>query len=264
MFSTNASRTAGSAGNDASTEGAVPDRATEPSGQSRDRAERAARALRVRYAGLAAGDLLAATIKREFPGRIAVVSSFGAESAVVLDLVAAIDPATPVIFLDTGKHFEETIRYRDALRARLGLSDVRSVRPDPRALAERDPTGALWRRDPDACCRLRRVEALARALQGFEAWITGRKRFQGEARSALEAIEPADGRIKINPLADWPPAAITEHFRERALPAHPLVADGYLSIGCMPCTGRVRPGEDARSGRWRGSTKTECGIHRSG
>ena len=200
-------------------------------------------------------------IQDEFPGRIAVVSSFGAESAVLLDLVASVDPSTPVIFLDTRKLFGETLRHRDALRARLGLTDIRSIRPDEDEVRAEDPSGTLWRMDPDACCALRKVRPLSRALDGFDAWITGRKRYQGGERSDLPTIEAAEGRIKINPLARWTPGMVREWAKSRGLPEHLLVADGYLSIGCMPCTDRSAPGDNARAGRWAGLDKTECGIH---
>jgi phosphoadenosine phosphosulfate reductase len=205
---------------------------------------------------------------REGPlnGRTALVSSFGAESAVLLDMVATVDPSTPVIFLDTGKLFEETQDYREELTVLLGLRDVRVVRPEPAALARHDPDGRLWQREPDLCCHVRKTEVLERALGGFVAWITGRKRFQGGLRSALATIEgePASGRIKLNPLAPWSAEDVERYRLLRNLPAHPLVADGFASIGCMPCTRRNAPGEDARAGRWWGLDKTECGIHRPG
>jgi phosphoadenosine phosphosulfate reductase len=206
--------------------------------------------------------LLCAMIGQVFPGRIAVVSSFGAESAVLLHLVSKVDRAVPVIFLDTGKLFPETLQYRDAIVERLGLIDVRAVRPDAAALAKTDPDGTLWRTDPGLCCWQRKVEPLDAALDGFEAWITGRKRFQGGKRSDLELIESGpDGRTKINPLAFWDEADIQAYFVKHGLPQHPLVAQGYRSIGCATCTRAVRPGEPARAGRWAGLDKTECGIH---
>lgn len=214
-----------------------------------------------RLGGLSTEDMLAEAIRHEFPGRIAVVSSFGADSAVLLHLVAAIDPAVPVLFLDTDKLFGETRRYRDRLVERLGLTDVRTIGPDPVAVAERDPEGVLWARDPDACCALRKVEPLARALEPFDAWINGRKRHQSVSRADLDLVETADGRVKLNPLADWDRAALAAYFARHDLPAHPLVEDGYRSIGCMPCSDRVAAGEDDRAGRWRGMAKIECGIH---
>lgn len=209
-------------------------------------------------------ETLARAIRSEFPGRIALVSSFGAEAAVLLHLVAGIDPATPVLFLDTGKLFGETLRYRDRLVARLGLTRLIVVKPEPRALDEADPEGVLWARDPDLCCRLRKTEPLNRALNGFDAWINGRKRFQSAGRAALEPRERADGRVKLNPLYQWSARDIDAYFEASGLERHPLVADGYPSIGCMPCSDRVAPGEDARAGRWRGRDKDECGIHLPG
>lgn len=222
---------------------------------------RLAGALNARYRGDDADGLLAGVLREDFAGRVAVVSSFGAESAVILSLVARVDPAVPVIFLDTGKHFPETLAYRDALVARLGLRDVRSVRPDRAALAAADPEGSLSRRQPDRCCHLRKVLPLRRALEGFAAWITGRKRYHGAARAALPCFEAVDGRIKINPLAAWSAEDVAAAHEAGDLPPHPLVASGYLSIGCAPCT---RPGGDRaapRAGRWAALDKTECGIH---
>lgn len=209
----------------------------------------------------AAGELLRSML-RAFPGRIAAVSSFGAESAVLLHLLAGIDRNVPVIFLDTGKLFAQTLAYRDALAARLRLADVRSARPDPAGLAERDPGGVLWRSAPDQCCWQRKVEPLDAALGGFAAWITGRKRAHGGGREALGSVEiGSDGRIKVNPLAEWDADAVASYFAAHDLPHHPLAARGYSSIGCAPCTRASAPGEAPRAGRWAGSGKTECGIH---
>ena len=218
-------------------------------------------ALLARYGRAESRDLLRAMIREEFRGGVALVSSFGAEAAVLLHLVAEIDSATPVLFLETGKHFALTRAYRSALAAHMGLEDVRDVEPDEAAVAARDPEGDLWRRDPDACCDLRKVAPLERALAGFDAWITGRKRFQGETRAALKPIEADGRRIKINPLWNWSARDIDAYYVAHALPRHPLVAQGYPSIGCRPCTRPVRTGEDARAGRWAGTGKTECGIH---
>lgn len=197
--------------------------------------------------------------------RIALVSSFGAESAVLLDMVASVEPATPVIFLDTGKLFAETLAHRRELCALLGLTDVRHVRPDPDDLAAHDPAGDLVTREPDLCCHLRKTEPLDQALDGFVGWITGRKRFQGGARADLPLVEtePATGRLKINPLAHWDLEDLRHYRRLRQLPLHPLVPQGFASIGCRPCTTPTRPGEPPRSGRWRGLDKLECGIHRN-
>ncbi len=228
------------------------------------RPPRATSALVAHAEAVMARELLAEMIRYEFPKRIALVSSFGIEAAVLLHMVSTIDAGTPVIFLDTGKLFGETLHYRDDLVRRLGLVDVRAVRPDAAALAAADPDGTLWRADPDRCCRLRKVEPLERALSGFEAWINGRKRHHGGTRAALPVIEAADGRVKINPLASWGPDEIEAYFSAHELPRHPLEADGYRSVGCLPCSDRALPGEDARAGRWRGRGKTECGIHVSG
>ncbi len=214
------------------------------------------------------GLALLRAVLREGPlkGRTALVSSFGAESAVLLDMVATVDPRTPVIFLDTGKLFEETQDYRLELVDLLGLEDVRVVRPEAAEVARHDPKGTLWSRDPDLCCHIRKTEVLDRALDGFAAWITGRKRFQGGLRSTLPTIEgePSSGRIKLNPLTPWSAEDVERYRLLRNLPAHPLVADGFASIGCIPCTRRVAPGEPPRAGRWWGLDKAECGIHQPG
>jgi phosphoadenosine phosphosulfate reductase len=217
------------------------------------------------YAGADTRRLLAAVLQDGVAGKVAVVSSFGAESAVLLHLVAQVDPATPVLFLDTGKHFPETLAYRDALAERLGLTNLVNLAPDPAALARRDASGLRWSYDPDGCCEIRKVEPLARALGGYDATITGRKGFQSATRAGLAPFEldrgDAAGRLKVNPLAGWSGEELATYFAANDLPAHPLVAQGYPSIGCSPCTSKVAPGEDARAGRWRGWDKTECGIH---
>jgi phosphoadenosine phosphosulfate reductase len=202
-------------------------------------------------------------IEREFRGRIAAVSSFGAESAVILALIAEIDPAMPVIFLDTGWHFAETIAYRDRLAGLLGLTNLLSVTPTTADLQREDPDNRLHSSDPDRCCNIRKVLPLERALAGYDAWITGRKRYHGGERSRLDVIEDVDGRFKINPLAGWTQAQIAAEFRARKLPLHPLVAQGYPSIGCAPCTAQAAANDRIRSGRWIDSAKTECGIHRA-
>ena len=206
--------------------------------------------------------MLEAMIRTELAGRVALVSSFGAHSVVLLDMVARVDPATPILFLQTGKLFPETDAYRRGLTEQLGLLDVRAVEPAPEDLAARDRDGTLWRRDPDACCAIRKTRPLDRALEPFDGWITGRKRYQGGERENLETLEYVDGKLKINPLALWSRAEIEAYLNERALPVHPLFQRGYLSIGCEPCTDRVSEGQDERSGRWSGRQKTECGIHR--
>ncbi len=222
---------------------------------------RAAR-LNGRYRHHAATDVLRHALRDPEAGDLALVSSFGAESAVLLHLVSVIAPATPVLFVDTQMLFAETLAYQHDLAQRLGLRDLRTVRADPGAIAVADPDDRLHRRDPDACCALRKVAPLEAALAGFDGWITGRKRFQGTTRAALDFFEAdAAGRIRVNPLAHWRREDIEDYMANNALPRHPLVARGFPSIGCAPCTSPVAPGEDPRAGRWRGRDKTECGIH---
>ncbi len=193
--------------------------------------------------------------------QIALVSSFGAESAVLLHMVSQVNPAQPVLFLDTGMLFAQTLDYRRALSSRLGLTGVRDLRPAFQDLAVRDSESKLWQSDTEACCEIRKVLPLNRALEGFEAWITGRKRFHGGERLSLPVVEAAEGMVKFNPLANWDKAALDAYGLQHNLPQHPLVAQGYPSLGCWPCTQAVSLGEDVRAGRWAGSEKTECGIH---
>jgi phosphoadenosine phosphosulfate reductase len=226
--------------------------------------ERDAAFERLARSGLEGRALLELAIGEGVSGRTAVVSSFGAESVVLLALVAAIDPGLPVLFLETDRHFPETLRYRDDVIEFLGLRDVRDITPSPAEAATQDPTGDLWWFDPDACCGLRKVRPLAGALSGFDSWITGRKRHQAATRRSLPAVEMDGDLIKINPLVDWDQRMLDDAAREWNLPRHPLVAKGYRSIGCAPCTRAVGSGEDDRAGRWAGSGKTECGIHKAG
>ena len=206
-------------------------------------------------------DVIAAALQAVGREHLAVVSSFGTESAALLKVMADVDAAIPVIFLDTGWLFEETLAYRDTLIATLGLRDVRSTQPLEATLSREDPDRELWFSNPDTCCRIRKVEPLARALAPFDAWINGRKRFQGGARAAIPVVESDGARLKFNPFANASREEIAAIYTLANLPPHPLVASGYLSVGCMPCTSRTSRDEDARAGRWRGRPKTECGIH---
>lgn len=218
-------------------------------------------ALNNRYRGVDTKEMLADFFATRPFENIAVVSSFGAESAVLLHMVAEVDRAVPLIFVNTQKIFGETLAYRDELSERLGFVDLRVYRPDPHLLAQKDATGLRWSYDPDGCCDLRKSEPLRRALDGFDAWISGRKAFQSKTRNALPRFEIDEGRLKVNPLADWDKVRLDAYFEEFKLPRHPLEAEGYPSIGCAPCTSKVKPGEDPRAGRWRGWDKVECGIH---
>lgn len=226
-------------------------------------AERAAD-LNRRFADSDAPTVLAHALTDPQIGRTALVSSFGADSVVLLHMVARIDPATPVLFLNTEMLFPQTLTYQQRVAETLGLTDIRVLGPDREAAFLADPDTLLHRSDPDACCALRKTEPLRQALAGFEAWITGRKRAQGGIRQALAPFEAADNRLKVNPLAHWTPADVQDYIQGHDLPRHPLVAEGYASLGCKPCTTRVHPGEDDRAGRWRGRDKTECGIHFDG
>ena len=212
------------------------------------------------YAGLEGRDLIKSVL-RNHVGKTALVSSFGAESAVLLHMVSEIDPHLPVIFLDTGKLFQETLDYRDKLIVELGLTNVRSVQPAREDLEAFDSDGYLHLLDTDTCCNIRKTIPLEKALTGFEVVISGRKRFHGAARADLDFISIADGRLKIEPLAGFTALDIHAYLVSHHLPSHPLKLEGYRSIGCEPCTKRGGTDEDPRAGRWSGTGKTECGIH---
>ena len=221
----------------------------------------AASRLETRFAQLKATSLLRLAIEDLYPGRIALVSSFGADAAALLHMVSRIDAATPVIFVDTGQHFPETLAYRAELCERLRLANVTVATPNPEVLAAEDPEKFLFASDPDRCCEIRKVRPLAEAMEGFDAWITGRKGFQTATRATLPLFEAEGERIKINPLVGWSASDVLKYIADAGLPRHPLVAKGFPSIGCLPCTSPVRAGEDERAGRWRGRGKVECGIH---
>ena len=214
------------------------------------------------FRGQDAAEVVASVIGAGLLGETGIVSSFGAESAVLLHLVTRAAPDMPVLFLDTGKHFPETLAYRDELAAKLRLNIV-NLTPDAEDLAAKDATELRWSYDPDGCCEIRKVKPLEKALADFDTSITGRKGFQSSTRQGLARFEldGATGRLKFNPLANWTRDQLDGYFEAHDLPRHPLEAEGYPSIGCSPCTSKVKPGEDPRSGRWRGWDKTECGIH---
>ncbi|WP_321490854.1 phosphoadenylyl-sulfate reductase [uncultured Hyphomonas sp.] len=205
--------------------------------------------------------ILRVAMIREWPEQLTYVSSFGAESVAMLSLIAEVDPSLPVIFLDTGMHFPQTLDYRDEVIERLGLTGVRSIPPNETERKVLDPDNKLWKSDSDACCALRKVRPLEPALEGFNAWITGRKRFHGGERMKLPVFEFAGGRYKVNPMAGWTADDVDLFMKQRNLPRHPLVDQGYPSIGCWPCTRPAADPMDPRSGRWAGQNKTECGLH---
>lgn len=219
------------------------------------------------FRGTETREMLTSVLRDGLAGDVALVSSFGAESAVLLHLAQSTGVKVPVLFLDTGKHFPETLAYRDELARLLDLDLVNLV-PDPVELAAKDENGLRWSYDPDGCCEIRKVRPLEKSLLRFDASITGRKGFQSATRAGLPRFEidasDTQGRLKINPLASWTKDDLDAYFAEHGLPRHPLEAEGFPSIGCMPCTSRVAPGEDPRSGRWKGWDKVECGIHQPG
>ena len=219
--------------------------------------------LNAQFSNASSQDIIEAVVNENIVGKIAVVSSFGAESAVLLHMIAQARKDVPVVFIDTEFIFAETLEYLKELAIALKLEDIRRIVPDPVRLALYDSDGNLHRQDQDQCCHLRKTLPLQRALGEFGGWITGRKRFQSQTRNALEIFErdPITNRIKVNPLVHWDSSALSTYLDDHNLPRHPLVARGYPSIGCWPCTSKVAEGEDARAGRWRGQDKEECGIH---
>ena len=212
-------------------------------------------------ADASAADILRAALDPSLGLTTAAISSFGAESAALLHLIAEEKQDLPVVFLETGQHFFQTLQYRSKLTAKLGLTDVRLVTPDAAEKADLDARDDLWKTDADACCDLRKTRPLARATAGFTALITGRKRYQNDVRADLRPFEVLDGVLRINPLVNWTAETVEAHLVAHDLPRHPLVAQGYKSIGCHTCTRPVEDGEDDRAGRWAGQDKTECGIH---
>lgn len=196
----------------------------------------------------------------EFPD-IALVSSFGTESAVLLHLISEVNKSMRIIFIDTGKLFDQTLTYKNTLEKRLGLTNIEIVQPRTEQLKQLDPEGTLHVSEPDYCCHIRKVEPLSRALENTNVWISGRKRYHAGMRTELPLFELDDMRIKVNLLANWSQKEIMTYFEVNNLPEHPLFKKGYLSIGCIPCTSPTKPGENSRAGRWRGQIKTECGIH---
>lgn len=217
--------------------------------------------LNQKFANASPLEVLNFATKEKFINDIALVSSFGAEAVILLHLVSQVDNNLPVIFIDTGKLFGETKRYRDKVNQLLNLTNVISFKGDADEIKTADPKNILWSQDTTACCHVRKVLPYARATAPYAALITGRKRFQGNTRSELNTFELANGQVKINPLANWGLDQLKNHILDHDLPRHPLVADGYLSIGCMPCTNKVESDSEYRDGRWQGQEKTECGIH---
>jgi phosphoadenosine phosphosulfate reductase len=198
---------------------------------------------------------------RYLPETTVATSSFGADSAVLLHLISRVAPRLPVIVLNTGFLFPETLEYKDQLQRMLGLN-LREVTP----LVTREQFlarhGPVYRSNPDFCCGRNKVEPMRRALAGVECWISGVRRDQTSARARLPVLERQnDGLYKLNPIIDWDQQRVREYAARHGLPEHPLAAEGYCSIGCEPCTAKPRPGGDSRSGRWPGHAKTECGIH---
>lgn len=218
------------------------------------------------------GEALLQAALRDYPGQIGLLSAFNPEDVIIASWIAKIDPSVPIFFLDTKKHFPETLRYVDEIIQLLGLTNVRILAPDPQLVANIDKDGLLWQTQVNRCCWLRKVEPLKRALQdaNLQALITGRRMEQHQGRQVLASCElDEEGWVKFNPLKDWTRQERDEYMKANHLPHHPLYELGYLSISCAPCTTPVFAGEDERAGRWRHTRlqdakdggKTECGLH---
>jgi phosphoadenosine phosphosulfate reductase len=196
-----------------------------------------------------------------FGHRLAVAASM--QDTTMSHLVGSALPGVDVLFLDTGYHFAETLQTRDRVSR---LLPVTVVNVTPRqTVAEQDAEFGprLHERDPDLCCFLRKVDPLASALEGYDAWVSGLRRIEAPSRANAPVVgwDATHGKVKVNPIARWTDEDVARYQVEHGLPQHPLIAQGYPSIGCEPCTRRVAPGADPRSGRWQGQGKTECGIH---
>ena len=196
-----------------------------------------------------------------FGERFCVTSSMA--DAVLAHLASTVAPGIDVLFLDTGYHFVETLGTRDAVAATLAANVV-TLSPTISVREQDQQYGAdLWSRDPDLCCELRKIQPLVDGLADYDAWATGLRRDETHDRVIAPVVgwDEAKGKVKVSPIARWSQADVDQYIAENNVLVNPLQYDGYPSIGCWPCTRRVAPGNDARSGRWAGTTKTECGIH---
>ena len=216
-----------------------------------------------RLEGASPEEILAWAIER-FPGKVTLACSFGGVSGMVLlDMTLKLDPTVPVFYADTDFLFPETYELRDLVAERYGIEPLAfksALTPLDQAAQYGE---ALWLRDPNLCCELRKVEPTARALEGFGAWITGIRRDQSSTRKEVAVVEwdAKFGLVKVNPLAAWDEAQTRAYLAERDVPYNPLNDQGYPSLGCTHCTRPVQIGEDPRAGRWAGFDKTECGLH---
>jgi phosphoadenosine phosphosulfate reductase len=200
---------------------------------------------------------------REFSPDLAMSTSFGVESAVLLHLVTQIHPSIPVLFTNTGFHFKETLEHRDRLVKRLNLN-LRELKPEIPTEEFLAKNGRLYERDPDSCCAQNKIAPFEKALKDYKAWITGIRHNQADTRKSSHFVENyRDKLVKVNPLLNWTSKMFWDYAKKYELPYHPLWEKGYLSIGCSPecCTRPVKLGEDPRAGRWAGKNKIECGLH---
>lgn len=201
---------------------------------------------------------------KEFAPKFAMTSSFGPESGVLLHLASQADPNLPVLFLETGYHFPETLAYKKQLSQLFGLKNVIDLRANPerRAKLLANHQNVPYEKNPDLCCQINKVEPLDEALKGYKAWMSGIRRHQTDFRKSVRILELYEGGMyKISPLANMTSRDTWWYLKEHQIPQHPLYEKGYLSIGCWPCTRPIQEGDDERSGRWAGKAKKECGIH---
>ena len=199
----------------------------------------------------------------EFSDKITYICSFGSESAIILNMISKINKNFPIFLLNSNFLFPETIDYKNDLIDRLKLVNCKDIYPDKVSLKKNDPNNNLWEKNIDKCCNLRKVIPLELKLKEFNAWISGRKSYHQGERSELKAFEFLNGKVVVNPLVNLNKNEVDEYFEKNDLPKHPLVKEGFMSIGCIQCTSKTVDPNNIRSGRWKNSVKTECGIHLS-
>ncbi|MEE2694747.1 MAG: phosphoadenylyl-sulfate reductase [Pseudomonadota bacterium] len=206
-------------------------------------------------------EIIEESIKKNFKDDIAYVCSFGSESAIILHMISEIKNDLPIIMLNTNFLFSETLEYRDYLLKRLKLTNFKEIFPDSSDIETADKNNDLWKKNPDSCCNIRKVVPLQKELEKYTSWISGRKSYHEGERRNIKSFEYLNGKIVINPLADVEKGFVDAYFKNKKINRHPLVDQGYLSIGCINCTVKTIDVNDPRSGRWHNKLKTECGIH---
>ena len=219
--------------------------------------------LNLRFQKQEANEILYESINKFFFKKIVYVCSFGAESAVILHLISNISKDFPVIFLNTGKLFDETLNYRNDLIKLFNLTNIIEIYPEKFDLTKHDANEVLWKADHNKCCEIRKVNPLKKALKPYTTWISGRKGYHSNERREKKVLEIVNSKFVLSPLINWSQNKITEYFESFNIPKHPLYKKGYLSIGCRNCTVTSSDSNNVRSGRWSNTKKTECGIHKN-